>query len=87
MAKENSVIDWEKYGVLRKAARVATGFTRGLSLCKEVEEKTGMKVSERTIYALEDASRAPSAMVSGSLPKICAPQTLPGFFRSSFALF
>ena len=51
MAKENSVIDWEKYGVLLKAARVANGFTRGLSLCKEVEEKTGMKVSERTIYA------------------------------------
>ena len=58
MAKENSVIDWEAYGTLLKAARLANGYSRGKKLTDAVEEKTGMKISERTIYALEDASRA-----------------------------
>ena len=30
---------------------------------------------------------APFAMISGSFPKIWAPQMLPSFFRSSLALF
>ena len=55
MAKENSVIDWEAYGTLLKAARLANGYSRGKKLTDAVEEKTGMKISERTIYALEDA--------------------------------
>ena len=46
-----------------------------------------MLMSRKSQPEISSASRAPSAMVSGSLPKICAPQTLPGFFRSSFALF
>ena len=57
MAKENSVIDWEAYGTLLKAARLANGYSRGKKLTDAVEEKTGMRISERTIYALEDASR------------------------------
>ena len=56
MAKENSVIDWEAYGTLLKAARLANGYSRGKKLTDAVEEKTGMRISERTIYALEDAS-------------------------------
>ena len=70
MAKENSVIDWEKYGVLLRAARLGNGYSRGLALCKDVEEKTGMRISERTIYALEDASRAPSADIFLALQQL-----------------
>ena len=84
MAKENSVIDWEKYGVLLKAARVANCFTRGLSLCKEVEEKTGMKVSERTIYALEDASRAPSADIFLALQQVLPELRDPEYLKPAF---
>ena len=32
MAKENSVIDWEAYGTLLKAARLANGYSRGKKL-------------------------------------------------------
>ena len=75
MAKENSVIDWEAYGTLLKAARLANGYSRGKKLTDAVEEKTGMKISERTIYALEDASRAPSADIflalQQVLPELC----------------
>ncbi len=85
MAKENSVIDWEKYGVLLRAARLGNGYSRGLALCKDVEEKTGMRISERTIYALEDASRAPSADIflalQQVLPELRDPEYMKPVFR------
>ena len=85
MAKENSVIDWEAYGTLLKAARLAN--SRGKKLTDAVEEKTGMKISERTIYALEDASRAPSADIflalQQVLPELCDPEYMRPAFRKA----
>ena len=46
-----------------------------------------MLMSMKSQPEISNASLAPSAMVSGSLPKICAPQMLPSFFRRSLALF
>ena len=83
MAKENSVIDWEAYGTLLKAARLANGYSRGKKLTDAVEEKTGMKISERTIYALEDASRAPSADIFLALPELCDPEYMRPAFRKA----
>ena len=71
MAKENSVIDWEAYGTLLKAARLANGYSRGKKLTDAVEEKTGMKISERTIYALE------------VLPELCDPEYMRPAFRKA----
>ena len=83
MAKENSVIDWEAYGTLLKAARLANG----KKLTDAVEEKTGMRISERTIYALEDASRAPSADIflalQQVLPELCDPEYMRPAFRKA----
>ncbi len=85
--KENSVIDWEAYGVLLKAARLGNGYRRGGALARAVEEKTGMRISERTIYALEDASRAPSADIflalQQVLPELCDPEFLKPVFKNS----
>ena len=82
MAKENSVIDWEAYGTLLKAARLANGYSRGKKLTDAVEEKTGM-----TIYALEDASRAPSADIflalQQVLPELCDPEYMRPAFRKA----
>ena len=87
MAKENSVIDWEAYGTLLKAARLANGYSRGKKLTDAVEEKTGMRISERTIYALEDASRAPSADIFLALqqvrPELCDPEYMRPAFRKA----
>ena len=75
MAKENSVIDWEAYGTLLKAARLANGYSRG------------KKLTERTIYALEDASRAPSADIflalQQVLPELCDPEYMRPAFRKA----
>ncbi len=84
MAKENSIIDWEKYGVLLKAARLGNGYSRGLSLCKEVEERTGMRISERTIYALESANRAPSADIFLALQQVLPELRDPEYMKPAF---
>ena len=84
MAKENSVIDWEVYGVLLKAARLAHGYTRGKKLVDAVEERTGMRISERTVYALEDATRAPSADIFLALQQVLPELGDPEFMRPVF---
>lgn len=85
--KENSVIEWERYGVLLKAARIANGYTRGKALCDAVEERTGMRISERTVYALEDGSRTPSADVflalQQMLPELRDPEFMKPVFRKN----
>ncbi|BAK45128.1 hypothetical protein [Eggerthella sp. YY7918] len=70
MAKENSIIDWSAYGTLLKASRLLNGYTRGALLAQAVKEQTGLSVSERTIYALEDASRTPSADIFLALQQV-----------------
>ena len=87
MAKENSVIDWEAYGTLLKAARLANGYSRGKKLTDAVEEKTGMKISERTIYALEDASRAPSADIFLALPILLGAIVVLQMFKTSSSIW
>lgn len=85
--KENGVVDWQQYGVLLKAARLANGFTRGKALCDAVLQATGMRISERTVYALEDASRAPSADIflalQQVLPELRDPEYMKPAFRNS----
>ena len=48
-----------------------------------VAERTGMKISERTIYALEDASRAPSADIYLALQQVLPELNDPGYIHYS----
>ena len=84
MARKDGVIDWEAFGVLLKAARLANGFTRGKALADAVEEKTGMGISERAIYTLEDASRSPSADVFFALQQVLPELRDPEYMRPAF---
>ena len=85
--RENSIIDWVAFGVLLKASRLKNGYSRGLVLAAEIEQRTGMKVSERTIYAIEEASRAPSADIflalQQVLPELNDPEFLKPLFRQN----
>jgi len=87
MAKENSIIDWESFGVLLKASRLKNGYSRGMLLTSEVEKRTGLKISERTVYAIEEASRAPSADIfialQQVLPELSNPKYLKPLFRQN----
>ena len=83
MPREDGVIDWEAYGVLL-AARLANGYTRGRALSDAVEEKTGMRISERAIYTLEDASRAPSADVFFALQQVLPELRDPEYMKPLF---
>ena len=68
----------------------STGFdySRGMNPTRGVLQDTMAKL-EGGVAAYEFSSglAAASAMMEGSLPKIWAPQMLPGFFLSSLALF
>ena len=84
MPREDGVIDWEAYGVLLKAARLANGYTRGRTLSDAVEQKTGMRISERAIYTLEDASRAPSVDVFFALQQVLPELRDPEYMKPLF---
>lgn len=82
--KEDGIIDWEAFGVLLKAARLSRGFRRGAALCEAVKEKVGMRISERTIYALEEGSRTPSTDVFIALQQVLPELRDPEFLRPLF---
>ena len=78
------MVDWVQFGVLLKAARLANGYSRGKALADAVEEKTGMRISERSIYTLEDASRTPSADVFLALQQVLPELRDPEYMRPAF---
>ena len=84
MAKKNSVVDWETYGTLLKASRLANGYSRGAALAQAVKETTGLSVSERTVDALEDASRTPSADIFLALQQVLPELRDPEYMKSAF---
>ena len=84
MARKDGVIDWEAFGALLKAARLANGYTRGKALADAVEEKTGMRMSERAVYTLEDASRSPSADVFFALQQVLPELRDPEYMKPAF---
>ena len=84
MAKDNGVVDWEQYGILLKAARLTNGYSRGKALADAVEERTGMRISERAIYTLEDASRTPSADVFLALQQVLPELRDPEYMKPVF---
>lgn len=84
MSKSNGVIDWTKWGALLKAARMGNGFMRGSALANEVRERTGMTISERTIYALESAERTPSADIFLALQQVLPELRDPDYIRPAF---
>lgn len=84
MAREDGVIDWKTFGVLLKGARLANGYSRGGALAEAVEEKTGMRISERAVYTLEDASRSPSADVFFALQQVLPELRDPEYMRPAF---
>ena len=85
--KEDGIIDWAAFGVLLKAARLSRGYSRGRRLCEDVKARTGMSISERTIYALEEGNRTPSTDVfialQQVLPELRDPEFLRPLFRAS----
>ena len=87
MAKQNGIINWESYGALLRYARIINGYSRGSDLADVVQEKTGLKISERMIYALEVGERSPSADIyialQQVLPELQDPKMLKDIFRKS----
>lgn len=85
MAKANEVIDWCKWGVLLKQARILNGLSSATALVEQLEERTGLTLSSRSIYAFEEGEHVPSAEVwlglQMVLPELRDPARLKPLFR------
>ncbi|MCI8425309.1 MAG: helix-turn-helix transcriptional regulator [Adlercreutzia sp.] len=82
--KEDGFIDWGAFGTLLKASRVSQGYSRGQFLCDAIKEKTGMRVSERTIYALEEGTRTPSTDIFIALQQVLPELRDPEYLKALF---
>lgn len=87
MAKENSVIDWEAYGTLLKAARLANGYSRGKKLTERGWRRRRHEVlgahdlrSWKTLtqHLPPDSSSA----LQRSCPELCDRNTAPAFRKA-----
>lgn len=55
------IFDRETFGRLLRAARIIAGFDSVADAAAAITERTGVAVSERTIYALERGEQDPTA--------------------------
>lgn len=85
MAKESGLIDWKEWGLLLKLARIKNGYSSAAALVKQLKEKTGISLSARSIYALEDGLHVPSAencfALALLLPEMHDPTYLDPIFK------
>lgn len=85
MAKEGVLIDWKEWGLLLKLARIRNGYSSAAALVKDLKEKTGISLSARSIYALEEGQHVPSAencfALELLLPEMHDPKYLDPVFK------
>jgi transcriptional regulator with XRE-family HTH domain len=75
----DGMIDWAVFGELMRTARKAHGFTRGQDLAQAIEEQTGVKVSEKTLYSIEAGEYPPKVDVF-----LAMQQVMPHLFNADF---
>lgn len=79
MSAESPIIDWKVFCRLMKTARVAYGFARGSNLADAIKIKTGLLVSERTIYNVESGSQSASVDLF-----LAMQQVMPDLFTAEY---
>ncbi len=79
MKNIDGMIDWVVFGKLMKTARKAYGYNRGRDLSEALEEKTGIKVSEKTLYSIESGEFPPKVDVY-----LAMQQVMPNLFNAEF---
>ena len=86
-----SIVDWVELGRLIKIARESYGYTRGLDLANALEEKTGLRVSERTIYNIESGDFPPKLEVflamQQTMPKLLNAEYLEPAFKNDIKMY
>lgn len=78
------LIDPIVYGRLVKAARIMAGYDRVTDAAAGVTRKTGVKMSDRTLYSIERGSHVPSIEQYMALLLTYSPPTGDGFFMQCF---
>lgn len=73
------MIDWAVFGDLMRTARKAYGYRRGAELSEAIEEATGVKVSEKTLYSVEGGEYPPKVDVY-----LAMQQVMPDLFNAEY---
>lgn len=73
------MIDGVVFGDLMRSARKAYGFERCGELAQAIEEKTGVRVSEKTLYSIEAGEFPPKVDVY-----LAMQQVMPNLFNVEF---
>lgn len=76
---KQSIIDYAELGKLIKVCREAYGYKRGQELAAAMLDKTGIKVSEKTIYNIESGTHPPKLDVF-----LAMQQTMPRLLNYKF---
>jgi DNA-binding XRE family transcriptional regulator len=75
----DGMIDWAVFGGLMKTARKAHGYSRGRDLAEAIWDKTGVKVSEKTLYSIEAGEYPPKVDVF-----LAMQQVMPHLFNADY---
>lgn len=75
----NSIIDFKELGKLIRVSREAYGYSRCQDLAEAIYSKTGLKVSERTLYNIESGIYPPKLEVF-----LAMQQTMPQLLNYKF---
>lgn len=77
MKDVGGMIDWAVFGDLMRTARKAYGYRRGSELSEAIEEATGVRVSEKTLYSIEAGEYPPKVDVY-----LAMQQVMPELFNA-----
>ena len=56
------LFDWRLWGALLRNGRRRLGYKKAVDFAKAVRDRTGLDISQETIYKIEQGKRVPSAM-------------------------
>lgn len=84
MAKANEIIDWCEWGRLLKRARILNGYSSAAALVADLEKRTGLTLSARSIYAFEEGEHVPSAEICVGLQIVLPELRDPNYLRPIF---
>lgn len=78
------IVNLDVFGRRLRAARIMAGYDRVTDLLPDVEQQTGLRISERTLYSLERGEHMPTLEQYVGLLHVLDPAGSWAFFFPAF---
>jgi hypothetical protein len=83
-AEVRPIFDGVVYGRLLRAARIIAGFDTVKDCLAHIHERTGLALSERTLYAIERGEQTPTVEQYFAFAIACQPPGGLAYWESAF---